>query len=288
MTQQWTIEQLITWSKQYFSEKGIDTPRLDAEVLLSHILGQDRMYLYVHFDQPLEPEELNRYRVAVQQRAKRQPVAYITGHKEFMGLDFAVDPAVLIPRPDSEILAMVALERLSAAGASPEPCILDIGTGSGALIISLLHNLPAARGTAVDISAAALKIAAVNADRHGVSSRLTCSLSDLFQALGEQRFDAILSNPPYIPTSQLPGLAPEVHCEPQLALDGGRDGLACYRRLLSDCSQYLLPGGFLALEVGAGQAEAVAGLATAVSGLAVAEIRPDYAGIDRVIVLTSH
>jgi len=287
MTQLWTIEQLITWTKQYFSDKGIDTPRLDAEVLLSHILGQDRVYLYVHFDQPLVPAELIRYREAVKQRVLHQPVAYITGHKEFMGLDFIVSPAVLIPRPDTEILAETALERLPNLGAAA-PNILDVGTGSGALIISLLHKLPAAQGMAVDVSAAALEIAAANAARHGVNGRLTLAVSDLFAVLGEQRFSAILSNPPYIPTAEICGLAPEVRCEPQLALDGGCDGLDCYRRLLLACPQYLEPGGFLALEVGSGQAQVVAALTAAVPGLEVAAIRKDYAGIDRVVVVTFH
>jgi release factor glutamine methyltransferase len=288
MTQQWTIEQLIAWTKQYFSDKGIDTPRLDAEVLLSRILEKDRMYLYVHFDQPLEQEELARYRQAVKQRASRQPVAYITGHKEFMGLDFVVNPAVLIPRPDTEVLVEVALKSLTAPGVPATPHILDVGTGSGALIISVLHKLPEARGVAVDISPSALEVAAVNAACQGVDNRLTLVTSDLFSALGEQRFFAILSNPPYIPAAEISSLEPEVRCEPRLALDGGPDGLDCYRRLLAECPKYLQPGGFLALEVGSGQAQPVAALATAVPGLEVTAIHKDYAGIDRVLIVTFH
>jgi len=286
MTEQWTIEKLINWTKQYFSARGIDTPRLDAEVLLSRILGKDRMYLYVHYDQPLQPNELARYREAVKRRAQRQPVAYITGHKEFMGLDFLVTPAVLIPRPDTEILAETALERLTAPGAPEAPAILDIGTGSGALVVSLLVNLPAAKGTAVDLSEAALNVAAENASLHKVADRLVFLRSDLFSALGQERFDAIVSNPPYIPSGDIAGLEPEVHCEPAMALDGGPDGLDCYRRLLAACPYHLVPGGFMALEVGEGQAQAVAALAEQIDGLSVAEIRKDYAGIERVVVVT--
>lgn len=148
--QQWTIGDILTWTKQYFGEKGVDNPRLDAEVLLSHILGQDRIYLYVNYQQPLEPAELAEFREAVKQRAKRVPVAYITGHKEFMGLDFAVNAAVLIPRPDTEILVETALARLRD---KPSPLIADIGVGSGAIAVSLLAGLPAARAAGVDMSA---------------------------------------------------------------------------------------------------------------------------------------
>ena len=286
MTEQWTIEKLITWTKQYFSARGIDTPRLDAEVLLSHILGKDRMYLYVHFDQPLGSEELAKFREAVKHRAQRRPVAYITAHKEFMGLDFFVSPAVLIPRPDTEILAEAVLERLTSSDAPARPSLLDIGTGSGALIISLLVKLPAATGTAVDISEAALGVAATNARIQKVDNRLTLLRSDLFSALEEKRFAAIVSNPPYIPTMDVTGLAPEVHCEPVIALDGGKDGLDYYRRLLVGCPQHLEAGGFMALEVGEGQAKHVAALAEKVDGLTVSEIRKDYAGIERVVIVT--
>ncbi|MBP2639186.1 MAG: prmC [Firmicutes bacterium] len=286
MAEQWTIEKLIAWTKQYFSARGIDTPRLDAEVLLSRILGKDRTYLYVHYDQPLEAEELAKYRQAVKRRAERQPVAYITGHKEFMGLDFVVNPAVLIPRPDTEILAEAALERLTAPTAPAAPALLDVGTGSGALIVSLLAKLPAATGTAVDISEMALEVAAANARRQKVDDRLTLLKSDLFSALGDRRFDAIVSNPPYIPTLEIAGLEPEVRYEPVMALDGGQDGLNCYRRLLAGCPKHLEAGGFMAVEVGEGQAQAVAALAANLDGLAVSEIRKDYAGIERVVIVT--
>lgn len=279
---QWTIGAILTWTKQYFGEKGVDNPRLDAEVLLSHILGRDRLYLYVNFEQPLEPAELAAFREAVKKRARRVPVAYITGNREFMGLRFEVSPAVLIPRPDTEILAEAAGKRLKAM---PRPVILDIGTGSGAIIISLLHQVPEARGVAVDVSADALAMAKENAVKLGVAGRVEFRQGDLLAPVAGQKFAAIVSNPPYIPEAELGGLAPELAHEPRLALAGGRDGLDFYRRIVAGAGGHLAAGGFVALEVGAGQARAVGDLANPDSGLRPAEIVKDYAGIDRVVIL---
>ncbi len=279
---QWTIGAILTWTKQYFGEKGVDNPRLDAEVLLSHILGRDRLYLYVNFEQPLEPAELAAFREAVKKRARRVPVAYITGNREFMGLRFEVSPAVLIPRPDTEILAEAAGKRLKAM---TRPVILDIGTGSGAIIISLLHQVPEARGVAVDVSADALAMAKENAVKLGVAGRVEFRQGDLLAPVAGQKFAAIVSNPPYIPEAELGGLAPELAHEPRLALAGGRDGLDFYRRIVAGAGGHLAAGGFVALEVGAGQARAVGDLANPDSGLRPAEIVKDYAGIDRVVIL---
>lgn len=279
---QWTIGTILTWTKQYFGDKGVDNPRLDAEVLLSHILGKDRLYLYVNFDQPLQAAELAVFREAVKRRAVRVPVAYITGRKEFMGLNFMVSPAVLIPRPDTEILVEMALNRLKAVDS---PHVLDIGTGSGAIIISLLSKLPQARGMSVDISAEALAVAAQNAASVGVGDRLALFEGDLFGPAAGMAFDAIVSNPPYITTQEMTELSPEVKCEPGLALAGGSDGLDFYRKIVANAVKYLTPAGFVALEVGAGQASAVAALANAASGLKADTIVKDYAGIERVVVL---
>jgi len=283
MAEQWTIASILNWTKQYFSTKGIDNPRLDAEVLLSHILGKDRLYLYTHFDQPLTPEELTAYRDTVKQRAVRAPVAYITGFKEFMGLDFAVSSSVLIPRPDTEILVEAALERLIAV---PAPVMADLGTGSGAIIVSLLARLAGAAGVAVDISSAALAVAGDNAVRHGVDGRLEFFRGDLFGPLLGRKFDAILSNPPYIPNRDIDGLSAEVRQEPLLALAGGHDGLDFYRRIVAQSADYLNAGGFIAVEVGINQAGLVAGLANTASRLQTSAIVKDYAGIERVVVLT--
>ncbi len=279
----WRIDTILNWTRQYFSEKGVESPRLDAEVLLSHILKVDRLYLYVHFDQPLEEKELASFREAVKKRAARLPVAYITGSKEFMGLDFFVTPAVLIPRPDTEILVEAALGRLSSI---TDPYILDIGTGSGAISISIVAKLQSARGIAIDISPMALEVAASNAARHGVDKRLTFCLGDVFAPVEGKRFAAILSNPPYIPQADIAGLTAEVQQEPSLALVGGIDGLDFYRRIIEEGKNYLAPGGFIALEVGIGQAPIVAELAEATGFYTVSEIVKDYGGIERVVVLT--
>ena len=279
----WTIATILKWTRQYFGEKGVENPRLDAEVLLSHILEKDRLYLYVHFDQPLEDKELTAFRVAVKKRAARLPVAYIIENKEFMGLDFQVSSAVLIPRPDTEILVEAALKRLTAVDS---PCILDIGTGSGAICVSVLVKIPSARGVAVDISPTALSVASYNAGRHQVMERLTFCLGDLFDPVQGQVFDAILSNPPYIPKADIPGLAPEVRQEPSLALVGGEDGLDFYRRIIHEGREYLAPGGFIAMEVGIDQAQLVAAMAQETGLFKVSDIIKDYGGIERVVVLT--
>lgn len=277
----WTIGDILNWTRQYFGDKGVDNPRLDAEVLLSHIIGRDRLYLYVHFDQPLEAIELAAFRESVVKRAKRMPVAYITGYKEFMGLAFGVNPTVLIPRPETEFLVEAALARLMAA---QEPVIFDIGTGSGAIIVSLLVKKLTASGVAVDISAEALGVAAVNAASHKVAERLSLQRGDIFGPVQGRKFDAIISNPPYIPDGDIAGLAPEVRQEPRLALAGGKDGLTFYRRIMAVGATHLNAGGFIAMEVGAGQAAAVAAMADTASGLQLDNIIKDYAGIERVVV----
>lgn len=278
----WTIGSILTWTKQYFSEKGVDNPRLDAEVLLSHVLGKDRLYLYVNFEQPLAPAELSAFREAVKKRAMRQPVAYITGTKEFMGFNFKVTPAVLIPRPDTEILVETAINRLSKIN---NPSILDIGTGSGAIIISVVASLKAARGSAVDISREALAVAAENAKANGVAEKIEFYHGDLLSPVAGQKFTAILSNPPYIPNAEVSRLMPEVQCEPRLALAGGQDGLDYYRRLIKEGPALLSAGGFMAFEAGIGQAAAISELVQQSQTLKVTEIIKDYAGIDRVVVL---
>lgn len=284
MKQQWTIGSILNWTKQYFSEKGVDNPRLDAEVLLCHVLKLDRLHLYVQFDRPLNREELARFRELVKLRAQRIPVAYILGVKEFMGLAFKVTPATLIPRPDTEILVEWVLGRLPAAS---QAAILDVGTGSGAIIISILTKRPYCHGTGVDISAAAIAVARENARQLGVADRLTFRTGNLFAPVAGQQFDVIVSNPPYIPTAALATLAPEVQREPRQALVGGVDGLDFYRQIIAQAPKYLRPGGLLALEIGIGQAGPVAALARQTdNGLQLVAIEKDYAGIERVIAFS--
>ena len=281
MQELWTIGRILKWTEQYFKEKGIESPRLDAEVLLSHILGRERIYLYVHFDEPLEPAELARYREAIKQRVQRVPIAYIIGEKEFMGLTFKVTEDTLVPRPDTEILVQAAIERLRARGDAPR--FADIGTGTGAICLSVLHFLPKAQADTVDISPAARAIAEENAAALEVADRVTFHTGDLLAPLAGQCYDAILSNPPYIPDGDIAALAPEVRLkEPRTALAGGKDGLDFYRRLTADAPAHLKDGGFLAVEVGIHQAAPVAALA--VPAFSRTEILKDYAGIERVVI----
>ncbi len=281
MQELWTIGRILKWTEQYFKEKGIESPRLDAEVLLSHILGRERIYLYVHFDEPLEPAELARYREAIKQRVQRVPIAYIIGEKEFMGLTFKVTEDTLVPRPDTEILVQAAIERLRARGDAPR--FADIGTGTGAICLSVLHFLPKAQADTVDISPAARAVAEENAAALGASDRITFHTGDLLAPLAGQCYDAILSNPPYIPDDDIAALAPEVRLkEPHTALAGGKDGLDFYRRLMANAPALLKDGGFLAVEVGIHQAAPVAALA--VPSFSRTEIIKDYAGIERVVI----
>lgn len=311
----WTIGRILKWTEQYFKDKGIESPRLDAEVLLAHVLEKQRIYLYVHFDEPLQPAELAAYREMIKQRVLRVPVAQILGEKEFMGLTFKVTADTLVPRPDTEILVQAAVERLkamkgeaktledealadgeeassaanrdeAAVDVSQEPLrIADIGTGSGAICLSVLRYLAGTVADTVDISPAARAVAEENAASLGLQDRVTFHTGDLLQPLVGMTFAAILSNPPYIPEADIATLAPEVRLkEPHTALSGGQDGLDFYRRLAKEAPAMLVPGGFMAFEVGIHQAEPVAALAKANPLIARTEILPDYAGIDRVVV----
>jgi len=283
----WTIGRILKWTEGYFAEKGLESPRLDAEVLLSHVLKKQRIYLYVHFDEPLQPEELAAYREMVKKRVMHVPVAYILGEREFMGLTFKVTPDTLIPRPDTEILVQAAIDRLKAMPASDDTAlhIADIGTGTGAICLSVLHYLPQVTAETVDISPAARAVAEENAEQLGLADRITFHTGDLLAPLAGRTFAAILSNPPYIPEADIGTLAPEVRTkEPHTALSGGADGLDFYRRLAAEAPQMLAPNSFLAFEVGIHQAQDVAALAKANPLIGKIEILPDYAGIDRVVV----
>ena len=282
--QVWTIGRILKWTEDYFGQKGVESPRLDAEVLLSHVLGKQRIYLYVHFDEPLQAEELACYRAMIKQRIDRVPVAYILGEKEFMGLTFKVTPDTLVPRPDTEILVQAAVDRLKQ-WTEGTVRLADIGTGSGAICLSVLSMLDGVTADTVDISPAARAVAEENAATLGLSERVTFHTGDLLTPIREQQFTAILSNPPYIPEADIQELAPEVRCkEPMTALSGGRDGLDFYRRLCDEAPPMLSDDGFMAFEVGIHQAEDVARLAEASPLIVRTEILKDYAGIDRVVV----
>ena len=279
----WTIGSVLKWTQDYFEKKGIDTPRLDAEVLLADVLGCERIYLYVNFDKPLEKDELARYRKMVEKRARRFSVAHIIGKKEFMGLTFKVTEATLVPRPDTEILVGAAAERLKKIGNAPH--IADIGTGTGAIGLSLCRLMSEVTAVLTDISDAALAVAEENAANLNVADKCRFFLGDLTAPLAGQNFTAIIANPPYIADEQLSGIAPEVQREPITALAGGKDGLDFYRRLANDAPPLITPGGFMAVEVGIGETASVAELFTAASNMEkTAEIIKDLAGIERVVI----
>ncbi|WP_278831940.1 peptide chain release factor N(5)-glutamine methyltransferase [Mitsuokella multacida] len=281
----WTIGRILKWTEQYFKDKGIESPRLDAEVLLAHVLEKQRIYLYVHFDEPLQPGELAAYREMIKKRVLRVPVAQILGEKEFMGLTFKVTADTLVPRPDTEILVQAAVDRLRAMAGEEPLRFADIGTGSGAICLSVLHYLEGTVADTVDISPAARAVAEENAASLGLADRVTFHTGDLLQPLSGISFAAILSNPPYIPEADIAELAPEVRLkEPHTALSGGQDGLDFYRRLANEAPAMLVPGGFTAFEVGIHQAGDVADLLKATPLIDRTEILPDYAGIDRVVV----
>jgi len=251
MTETWTILKVLTWTRGYLAEKGIENSRLEAEWLLCETLGMDRVGLYVNFDKPLSDSELAACRAFVGRRARREPLQYILGSQDFYGLDFEVTPGVLIPRHDTETLVQEAVNRCPA-GAN----ILDIGVGSGCIAVALATSCPDAHVYGVDPSPKALELAQRNADRHGVN--LTLLQGSLFEPFEGRKFDLIVSNPPYIPTAEIAGLQPEVRdYEPREALDGGPDGLDFYRSIIPAAPSCLAKDGWLLLEVGIGEAPEV-------------------------------
>jgi len=219
----WTIMKILNWTKQYFADKGVENPRLDAEVLLCAVLKCERINLYVDFERPLTENELAQFKQYVVRRAKHEPLAYILGEKAFMRNMFKVTPDTLVPRPETELLVESIVMAAEAVGGDVK--ILDIGTGSGAIIVSLLDYLPQAKGVGVDVSVGALTVAKENAVSIGVAERAGFLRSDVFSALPlDKKFDIIVSNPPYIPAGDIAGLAKDVQQEPIGALVGGADG----------------------------------------------------------------
>ncbi len=281
MDKLWTIGSLLQWTQDYFARHGIDTPRLDAEILLAHVLKKDRIYLYAHYDQPMNHDELAQYRGMVKKRAGRLSVAHILGTKPFMGLDFRVTEDVLVPRPETEMLVetVLALDKEKTRLA-----VADIGTGSGAIILSILHYAPQAVGTGIDISPQALGIARENGEKLGLNERVTWVESDIFSAVPRQQFDWIVSNPPYLTQMDMEHLEPEVRHDPETALFGGADGLDVYRRIAAQSPGYLAPGGCCALEVGSGQAAAVTDIFCSAGAYCHIKTVKDYGGIERVVL----
>ncbi|MBE6100367.1 MAG: peptide chain release factor N(5)-glutamine methyltransferase [Anaerovibrio sp.] len=279
----WTIGKILKWTEEYFAKAGLDTPRLDAEVLLCYVLQKERIHLYVHFDQPLSKDELAQFKGYIKERVLHKPVAYIVGHKDFMGLEFKVTEDTLIPRPDTEILVEAVISRLKTGG---EPGVIaDIGTGTGAICLSLLNYLTSLKAVTVDISEKALAVAKENAQRLGLSDRIEFFHGDLLEPIKDRQFTAIISNPPYIPEGDIDTLAADVKdYEPVSALAAGPDGLDCYRRLVAAAGALLVDGGFLAMEIGINQREELEKLAKE-SDWGQVEVVKDLAGIDRVVIL---
>jgi release factor glutamine methyltransferase len=279
-----TVAQALAEASAALHANGITDARRDATALVMHTLGCDRTFLFTHDEDVLAPDALALLQLAVERRAQGEPLQYITGRQEFYGLEFEVTPAVLIPRPETELLVETALALLRAT-AAPQLC--DVGTGSGCIPIALLHERMDARAVGLDISPAALAVAARNAARHGVEARLQLVVSDCFAALDEtaDRFDMILSNPPYVAAGDLAGLQREVRdFEPRVALTPGGDGLSVIRRLVADAPRLLAPGGHLLFEIGFNQHEAVARLIDA-RVWTLLDIHQDLQGIPRTVAL---
>ena len=277
----WTVLDVVKWTTARFAERGLATPRLDAELLVAHVLSFPRVQIYVQFERVLAPEELAALRELIKRRQSGESVAYLTGRKEFWKLELAVDARVLVPRPDTETLVEEAIARLGAAGEGAPPRIADVGTGSGALAVTLAKLRADAAVFASDVSAPALEVARANAERLGAA--VTFAEGDLGAPLAAHApFTLIVSNLPYVPTGELASLPADVRTEPALALDGGADGLDLVRRLVAEAPGLLAPGGALALEIGAGQAEATRSL-LASAGFNDVQTRKDLGGIERVV-----
>ncbi|MFZ5570994.1 MAG: peptide chain release factor N(5)-glutamine methyltransferase [Thermodesulfobacteriota bacterium] len=285
----WNIQRVLEWTTNYFKSHRIDSPRTTAEVLLAHALHLERIDLYLRYDQPLSRAERAVFKEFVRRRILHEPVAYITGSKEFWSMSFQVSPAVLIPRPDTECLVEAALELLPREAADGPGRVLELGTGSGAIIVALASERRGHRYFASEKSTAAAAQARENARAHGLTDQILFFCSDWFGAFrkGALPFDLIVSNPPYIAAEAIDGLEPEIAgFEPRLALDGDKDGLSALRQIIRSAPPWLRPGGHLLLEIGFDQRTAVAALAADCGAYGRTACFRDYGGRDRVMQLT--
>ena len=276
-----TVLEIIKKTTDFFAAKGVESPRLQAELLIGHVLGLKRMQLYLQFERPLIEPELEKIRPLVRRRAQREPLQYILGETEFHGLRLKVDRRALIPRPETELLVASAL----AACAAPPARVLDLGTGSGAIALAIAQENPAAIVTAVDLSDEALSLARENAASTGLDARVTFLKSSWFAALpAEAQFELIIANPPYLSAEETAATTPEVHAhEPALALTSGEGGAADLRAIIAGAASFLVPAGLLALETGIAQHAELIALAWA-AGFARIESRPDLTGRDRFVL----
>lgn len=281
----WTVLRLMRWSGEYLEAKGVERGRLDAEHLLAQALDVERLQLYLQYDRPLLPEELDRYRPLLRRRAGREPLQYILASAAFRELDLHVDGRVLIPRPETEVLVD---EILAWAGGQDNAALsaMDLGTGSGAIALSLATEGPFDRIVATDVSGEALEVARANADKAGLGGSVEFREGSLFEPLrAGEVFNVVVSNPPYVTEVDGRSLQPEVRdWEPKSALLGGPDGLDVIRGIIVGAAEHLLPGGLLALEVGLGQAGPVVALLESAGGYDDARIRRDYTGRERMVL----
>ncbi len=281
----WTVLRMMRWSGEYLEEKGVEKGRLDAEHLLAHALGLARLNLYLQFDRPLTAEELDRFRPLLRRRARREPLQYILGRAAFRELDLRVDPRVLIPRPETEVLVQEILDWAADEGRQGLEA-LDVGTGSGAIALSLAVEGPFRRVVATDASREALEVAAENRAEAGLEERVELREGSLFEPLAaDEGFDVVVSNPPYVAEVEAGDLEPEVaEWEPRGALFGGPDGLAVLRALVAGAGGRLRPGGLLALELGAGQAGPMVRAVEEQGSWDDVRVRKDLAGRERVLL----
>ena len=284
-TQQWTIQRLLTWTTEYFQKSGRDSPRLAAEVLLAEALGCPRIQLYARFAEvPVEPQ-LGKFRSWVKRHAAGEPVAYLVGHREFYSLRFEVNSDVLIPRPETEMAIVVAIDALRDPKWSTKK-VIDVGTGSGCIAVTLAKQLPDVSIVAIDISDAALAVAQRNAERHGVSGRIEFLKSDLLQGLKpDTQVPVIISNPPYVGRKEVGTLDDNVQkYEPELALFGGEQGIEITSRLVAEAIPRLLPDGWLILETSPMLARQVKDIVDQSGQFASCEIKKDLSKQDRLVV----
>jgi release factor glutamine methyltransferase len=280
MSETWTVRKVLSFCTEDFRSRGIESARLDGELLIASVLGIDRVKLYMDLDRPLTKDELTAIRERITRRRRHEPVAYLLGRREFWSRDFAVDSRVLIPRPDTETLIERALQLLPAQGAA---AVADVGTGSGCIAVTLAAERPEVTVHALDVSLDALEVARANAERHGVASRISFQASDVLSSLSpDVPLDAIVSNPPYIAEHERATLSADVLFEPDGALFSGPEGLDVLTRLASQAASRLGPGGWILVEIGADQGPAVKALFEA-AGLHDVQVHKDLGGRDRVV-----
>jgi release factor glutamine methyltransferase len=288
MSEAWTVRRILEWTTSYFTRKGVDAPRLSAELLLAHVLCVPRIKLYTDYERPLADQQLAAMRALVQRAAEDEPVAYLTGRAHFFNLELEVTRDVLIPRPDTETVVENVLQLVRNQAGFEAPRVLDLCTGSGCVAAAVAHHAKSATVVATDVSPAAAAVARRNLERLGLTDRVVVEEGDLFeplaQAVDRRPFHLIVANPPYIPTATIETLDRSVReYEPLLALDGGPDGLVLHRRILADAPRHLAPGGRVYLEIAFDQGELALQVAAQHPELEDPRILKDHAGHDRVL-----